>query len=105
MNSSSVAVDFGEPLAGSGDPVVLDSSLVGMAKSTIDEFSLGSSTVMFSAAGHDAQNAAKAGIPTVMIFTQSNNGGIAHHPDAYTDPQNLQQGVRALTALMLKLVV
>ena len=55
--------------------------------------------------GHEAQNAAKAGHPTVMIFCQSNAGGIAHHPDAYTHPENLEKGVRALAALTMRLAV
>jgi acetylornithine deacetylase/succinyl-diaminopimelate desuccinylase-like protein len=94
---------FGERLAGSTDPVALDPGLVTRTKELIDSYAIGSSTVMYSAAGHDAQNAAMAGIPTVMIFCQSNAGGIAHHPDAYTNPHNLEQGVRALAALTMDL--
>lgn len=94
---------FGDSLPGSGDPVTLDSDLVQRAKALINEQRIGSSQVMFSAAGHDAQNSAKAGFPTVMVFCQSNNGGVAHHPDAYTKPANLEKGVRALTALTLSL--
>lgn len=95
--------EFGYKLHGSGDPVELDSRLVQLAKEQIDRYGIGSNTVMFSAAGHDAQNAARAGHPTVMIFTQSNAGGVAHHPDAYTRPENLEQGVRALAALTIRL--
>jgi acetylornithine deacetylase/succinyl-diaminopimelate desuccinylase-like protein len=94
---------FGEPLAGSGNPVTLDKRLVGQARVAIDDFNCGSSVVMFSAAGHDAQNAARAGIPTVMLFSQSNNGGLAHHPDAYTNPDNIEKGLWALAALSMRL--
>ncbi len=97
------SAQFGQELPGSGDPVQLDLTLVDMAKNTIDSLGIGSSMVMNSAAGHDAQNAAKAGHRTVMIFCQSNAGGIAHHPDAYTSPDNLEKGVKALAALTLQL--
>lgn len=100
---SSVSLSFGDSLAGSGDPVPLDSRLVAEARAAIEDFNIGTSQVMFSAAGHDAQNAARAGIPSVMIFCQSHNQGLAHHPDAYTAPANLRQGVLALAALTMRL--
>jgi len=90
-------VIFGKALSGSGDPVSLDQRLVVQVKRIIDSNDLGSSIVMPSAAGHDAQNAARAGIPTVMIFVPSENG-VAHNPEAYTSPEHLQKGVQALTA-------
>lgn len=98
-------VNFGDRLAGSGDPVVLDPTLVKTTQDLINANRIATSQVMFSAAGHDSQNTARAGIPTVMIFCQSNKGGIAHHPDAWTDPKNLEKGVRALAALTLKLTL
>jgi acetylornithine deacetylase/succinyl-diaminopimelate desuccinylase-like protein len=94
---------LGEPLSGSGDPVELDKGLVSIAKSVVEDFGIGSSDIMFSAAGHDAQNAARVGIPAVMLFCQSGHEGIAHHPDAYTNPENLRKGVGALAALSMRL--
>jgi acetylornithine deacetylase/succinyl-diaminopimelate desuccinylase-like protein len=97
------AIELGDPLSGSGDPVTLDKDLVNTAQAAIDDFGIGSSVKMFSAAGHDAQNAARAGIPSVMLFCQSGHEGIAHHPSAYTSPQNIHKGVRALAALSMRL--
>jgi acetylornithine deacetylase/succinyl-diaminopimelate desuccinylase-like protein len=94
---------LGEPLSGSGDPVELDKSLVNSARDAVEDFGIGSSDIMFSAAGHDAQNAARVGIPAVMLFCQSGHEGIAHHPDAYTNPANLRKGVGALAALSMRL--
>jgi acetylornithine deacetylase/succinyl-diaminopimelate desuccinylase-like protein len=94
---------LGEPLSGSGDPVELDKGLVDSAKAAVEDFGIGSSDIMFSAAGHDAQNAARVGIPAVMLFCQSGHEGIAHHPDAYTNPENLRKGVGALAALSMRL--
>jgi acetylornithine deacetylase/succinyl-diaminopimelate desuccinylase-like protein len=96
-------IALGEPLAGSGDaPVELDSRLVALGLDTIDYFKIGSVKPMFSAAGHDTQNAARAGIPSVMIFCQSKDG-IAHNPNAFTSPANIQRGVQAQAALLLRL--
>ncbi|HYH36235.1 MAG TPA: M20/M25/M40 family metallo-hydrolase, partial [Candidatus Saccharimonadales bacterium] len=67
-----------------------------------ERFGIGSSQQMFSAAGHDTQNAARAGIPSVMIFCQSRDG-IAHNPEAFTSPDNIRKGVQAQAALLLRL--
>jgi acetylornithine deacetylase/succinyl-diaminopimelate desuccinylase-like protein len=97
------AVALGEPLAGSGDaPVELDTALVSKTLHTIQHFDIGSAKSMFSAAGHDTQNAARAGIPSVMIFCQSKDG-IAHNPNAFTSPETIQKGVSAQAALLLRL--
>lgn len=90
-------------LAGSSDPVQMDRSLVGLSEQAIKENSLGSYEVTFSPAGHDAQNAARAGFPTVMIFIPSRNGGVSHHPDEYSTPRDLERGARAQAALAIAL--
>ncbi len=95
-------IQLSDPLPGSGEPVVMDQDLVRIAREVIDEHALGDATTLFSAAGHDAQNAARAGIPTVMLFCPSRDG-IAHNPDAYTSPDQLERGVKALAALALRL--
>lgn len=94
---------FGHSLEGSGDPVTLDAELVQTAYDLIGKYNIGSHQVMDSAAGHDAQNAAKAGYPTVMIFAQSNANGAAHNPEAYTNTENLEKAVRAFAALIVDL--
>lgn len=95
-------VKFNE-LAGGHDPVSLDSNLVRLAVDVIKKFDIGTCRVMPSAAGHDARNSAEADIPTVMIFCPSRNEGKAHHPDAYSTPEDLENGARALAALTAEL--
>lgn len=94
-------ISFGNPLAGSGEPVEMNPELVEVALNEIERFEIGSSTVMFSPAGHDAQNAARADIPTVMLFCPSHEG--AHNPNAFSTPAELEKGVKALAAITLKL--
>lgn len=96
-------INFGELLPGSGDPVELDDDLALKALDVIDQFEVGSAVSMFSAAGHDAQNAARAGLPTIMLFSPSRNNGLAHHPDAYSTPQDLEKVTRAAAALIIRL--
>lgn len=52
---------------------------------------------------HDAAEVARAGIPTVMIFTQS-VGGISHNKIEDTKREHLEMGVRALDSLADKTV-
>ena len=96
-------VNFGDMVPGSGDPVILDQELVKTVKLLIDKYKIGTYKVMTSGAGHDAQNAMREGYRTIMIFCQSNAGGVAHNPDAYTEPENLERGARALAALTIDL--
>lgn len=98
-----VSIQLSEPLPGSGNPVSMDPELVRAARTIIEEYAIGSATTMFSAAGHDSQNAARAGIPTIMLFVPS-RGGIAHNPEAYTSSDHLERGVKALAAIVLQLV-
>lgn len=103
LNQRGIPVNLGKPLPGSGeDPVTLDPYLVGLADDTLKQLGIGESTTCISAAGHDAQNAQRAHAPTVMLFVPSHNG-IAHNPDAYTDPSHLEKGAKALAAVMLRL--
>lgn len=96
-------VNLGDPLPGSGEPpVALDERLVDDTLDTIGYFGIGRAQRMFSAAGHDTQNVARAGIPSVMIFAQS-KGGIAHNPDAYTSPDNIRLAAQAQAAMMIRL--
>lgn len=98
-------LDFtlGDPLPGSGaPPVELDTRLVEETIATIEQFGIGSVRRMHSAAGHDTQNVARAGVPSVMIFAQSENG-IAHNPDAYTSTDNIRRAVQAQAAMILRL--
>ena len=103
LTKQDIPVNMGNPLPGSGeDPVTLDRYLVDLAEDTIKNLYLARYTVCTSAAGHDAQNAQRADAPTVMLFVPSRNG-IAHNPEAYTSPEHLEKGAKALAAVMLRL--
>ncbi|HEY3424383.1 MAG TPA: Zn-dependent hydrolase [Negativicutes bacterium] len=56
---------------------------------------------MHSGAGHDAMNMARIA-PTGMIFVPS-RGGISHHPDEYTAPQDILTGINVLTEVLYQL--
>ena len=58
--------------------------------------------VMRSVAGHDAVALQNAGIPSALIFIPSVDG-IAHHPDELTHPEDMQAGLKVLTALLRRL--
>ena len=96
-------VDFGEALPGSGDPVTMDQRLVKIMQEEIDRRRIGTSKIMVSAAVHDTQNAARAGVPSLMVFVPSLAGGKAHHPDAYTAPLSIEKGTKTLLAFMLRM--
>jgi acetylornithine deacetylase/succinyl-diaminopimelate desuccinylase-like protein len=89
--------------AGNGDPVAMDKKLVDLAYKVVKENNIGSVIKDFSPAGHDSQNFARAGHPAVMIFIPSRNGGIAHTPEEYSTPDDLQKGAQTLAALLYNL--
>lgn len=95
--------EFGKPLPGSSNPAIMDDKLVSLAQKSITEFAIGSYMIMYSSAGHDAQESCAAGIPTVMFFCPSRNGGISHNPKEYSTPDDLEKGSKALAALTITL--
>jgi ureidoglycolate amidohydrolase len=56
---------------------------------------------MVSGAYHDAMILG-AVVPIGMVFVPS-RGGISHHPDEYTDPDQLEAGVRVLGSVLARL--
>jgi ureidoglycolate amidohydrolase len=56
---------------------------------------------MISGAYHDAM-VMGARIPIGMIFVPS-AGGISHHPDEHTDPEDLERGVQVLAGTLARL--
>ncbi len=88
---------------GGADVVHMDPELVRTAQRVINKYDIGTSQVMFSPAGHDVQNSARAGVPSLLMFVPSQNEGIAHEPDAYTTPEHLEKGVKALAAMIVEL--
>lgn len=101
-SANAIGTPLGEPLPGSGEPTESDASLVAKAMDVMKQFETGEPLIMKSKAGHDIQNAARAGVPTVLLFCRSEDG-IAHNPDGYTRPEDLERGARSLAALVLKL--
>ena len=55
-----------------------------------------------SRAGHDAQNLARRGVPTAMIFVPSRDG-ISHAPEEWTSPEDCALGVELLARAVLAL--
>jgi acetylornithine deacetylase/succinyl-diaminopimelate desuccinylase-like protein len=58
---------------------------------------------LVSGAGHDAMVLAAAGVPTAMLFVRSLNGGISHHPDELSSPEDVAAAVDALTDALARL--
>ena len=56
---------------------------------------------MISGAYHDAMIMG-ARVPIGMIFVPSHDG-ISHHPDEFTDPADLERGVRVLAGTLARL--
>jgi acetylornithine deacetylase/succinyl-diaminopimelate desuccinylase-like protein len=56
---------------------------------------------MISGAYHDAMILA-ARVPVGMVFVPS-RGGVSHHPDEYTPPEQVAQGVDVLAGVLRRL--
>jgi allantoate deiminase len=57
-----------------------------------------------SGAGHDAGILASAGVSSGMLFVRSLNGGISHHPDELSSPEDIALALDALTGALRELV-
>jgi allantoate deiminase len=64
---------------------------------------LPSAPELVSGAGHDAMVLALAGVPTAMLFVRSLNGGISHHPDELSSPEDIALAIDALTHALARL--
>ena len=83
-------------------PARMDGTLVAIADEVAR--SCGFATkIMRSVSGHDAVALQNSGIPSSLIFISSVDG-IAHHPDEFTHPDDIQAGLTVLTALLRRLV-
>lgn len=58
---------------------------------------------LHSGAGHDAGVMGQAGVPCGMLFVRSLNGGVSHSPDEWSDPKDVELGVRALAGTLERL--
>jgi hydantoinase/carbamoylase family amidase len=81
-------------------PVACDARVVEAATDAARELGLPFRR-MISGAYHDAMIMG-ARVPIGMIFVPS-AGGISHHPDEFTDPDDLERGVRVLAGTLARL--
>jgi N-carbamoyl-L-amino-acid hydrolase len=83
-------------------PADMDSQLMAI----VDETARSSGfepLAMRSVAGHDAVALQNSAIPSALIFIPSVDG-IAHHPDEFTHPEDVQAGHTVLTAVLRHLM-
>jgi hydantoinase/carbamoylase family amidase len=81
-------------------PVTCDERVVRAAEEACRELDLSYRT-MTSGAYHDAMIMGRR-VPVGMIFVPS-AGGVSHHPDEYTAPEDLELGVRVLAGTLARL--
>jgi hydantoinase/carbamoylase family amidase len=81
-------------------PVACDPEVVSAAQGACAELRLTPRT-MTSGAYHDAMIMGRR-VPVGMIFVPS-RGGVSHHPDEYTSPEELDRGVAVLAGTLARL--
>lgn len=82
----------------SEEPVLLSKEINDITESICESLNL-SYQKMASGAGHDAMNMTKL-CPTGLIFVPSVDG-LSHHPDEYTDFEDIMTGIDVLEELIL----
>jgi beta-ureidopropionase / N-carbamoyl-L-amino-acid hydrolase len=82
------------------EPILFDDALVELADESIREV-CGTSHRLPSGPLHDAAEVARAGIPTVMVFVQSQRG-LSHTKLEDTKPEHIELSVQALDLLATK---
>ena len=81
-------------------PVQCDPLVVEAAQAACRELGL-NVRAMTSGAYHDAMIMGRR-VPVGMLFVPS-AGGVSHHPDEYTAPEDLDRGVRVLAGTLARL--
>ncbi len=81
-------------------PVACDPTIIDATTAACDELKLPYRR-MISGAYHDAMIMGRR-VPVGMIFVPS-RGGVSHHPDEYTAPEQLDQGVAVLAGTLQRL--
>jgi hydantoinase/carbamoylase family amidase len=81
-------------------PVQCDALVVAAAEAACRELGLAFRT-MTSGAYHDAMIMGRR-VPVGMVFVPS-AGGVSHHPDEYTAPEDLERGVHVLAGTLARL--
>jgi len=89
-----------EPFAAEG-PALMDTGLQDHIDRSAGQLELGTYRLP-SGAGHDAQNVARHGIPTGMIFVRSKDG-VSHNPHEWTDWDDCARGVEVLYRSVVEL--
>ena len=84
------------------EPILFDEALIELADESVREVA-GRSHQLPSGPLHDAAEVARAGVPTVMLFVQSQRG-LSHTKLEDTKPEHLELAVRALDALATKTI-
>jgi N-carbamoyl-L-amino-acid hydrolase len=84
------------------EPVPFHPHLIALAEQSVQEVA-GTSHRLPSGPLHDAAEVSRAGIPTVMLFTQSLNG-LSHNKLEDTAEEHLRMAVQALYNLALKTI-
>ncbi len=84
------------------DPILFDDALVDLCDEAIAEV-CGSSHRLPSGPLHDAAEVAQAGVPTVMMFTQSLHG-ISHNKIEDTKEEHIEMAVAAMGRLADKVL-
>jgi hydantoinase/carbamoylase family amidase len=82
------------------DPAACSPAVVDAVRSACEELEV-SHQPMISGAYHDAM-VLGARVPMGMIFVPS-VGGLSHHPDEYTDAEDIDRGVRVLAGALARL--
>lgn len=81
-------------------PTPLNTSILASLKNSADKLGLSSRT-MVSGAGHDAM--IFAGITDVGLVFVPSRDGLSHHPDEWTDYEQLQKGVDVIFQTVLEM--
>jgi N-carbamoyl-L-amino-acid hydrolase len=83
-------------------PILFDERLIELADESVREVT-GTSHRLPSGPLHDAAEVARAGVPTVMLFSQSLRG-LSHTKLEDTEPEHIELSVQALDRLATKTI-
>jgi allantoate deiminase len=82
-------------------PTPMDAALTGVLREELERRGL-PAVALPSGAGHDAGILAAAGVPAAMLLVRS-QGGVSHHPDEESTPEDVALGVDVLAAAVTRL--
>jgi acetylornithine deacetylase/succinyl-diaminopimelate desuccinylase-like protein len=82
-------------------PTPMDAALTGVLREELERRGL-PAVALPAGAGHDAGILAAAGVPAAMLFVRS-QGGVSHHPDEESSPEDVALGVDVLAAAVTRL--